>query len=78
MGTGSSEMCPLCGGTKGIGKTAYVQDYGTGVVVVRNVPAIVCTKCGADWLDDTTAARVERLAENAKARGSQVEVVVYD
>ena len=73
----AGEACPLCGGTKGKGSTTFVEDFGVGVIVVRNVPAIVCDKCGADWLDDTTTAHIERLVEDAKVRGRQVEVLVY-
>jgi len=45
------------------------------VVVIRNVPALVCAQCGADWLDDEVAQRIERLVEEARAKRSQVEVM---
>lgn len=53
--------CPLCGGTKKEGKTTFTVDFGAGVVVVRDVPATVCSQCGADWIEDATAAK---LGEN--------------
>ena len=33
------------------GKTTFTVDLGFGVVVVRDVPATVCSQCGADWIE---------------------------
>ena len=32
---------------------------GYGIVVVRDVPAKVCTQCGADWIDDEVAGKID-------------------
>jgi len=69
--------CPTCGGDKVPGVTTFTTDLGFGVVVIRNVPATVCSQCGAEWLDDATAARVEETVEEARKRHSQVEVLAY-
>jgi YgiT-type zinc finger domain-containing protein len=71
----NTRVCPLCKGTKRPGTTTFTADLGFGVVVVRNVPASVCSQCGADWIEDKVAAHVERLVEEAKVKRSQVEVV---
>jgi YgiT-type zinc finger domain-containing protein len=73
----TSDRCPLCGGAKEAGTTAFTAEPGFGVVVIRDVPAAVCTQCGADWLADATAAPVESIVENARRKHSQVEVTVY-
>jgi YgiT-type zinc finger domain-containing protein len=57
--------------------TTFTADLGFGVVVIRNVPATVCSQCGAEWLDDATAARIEATVEEARKRHSQVEVLAY-
>ncbi|MEW6378636.1 MAG: type II toxin-antitoxin system MqsA family antitoxin [bacterium] len=64
-----STVCPLCGGTKTAGKTTFTVDLGFGVVVVRDVPATVCSQCGADWLNDDIAAELEVLVEEARRIG---------
>lgn len=43
----ASSQCPLCGGTKAPGATTFTADFEFGVVVVRRVPALVCSLCGA-------------------------------
>lgn len=70
----SASICPLCGGGKRAGTTTFTAELGFGVVVVRNVPALVCTQCGADWIADEVAARLEEVVEDARKRRYQVEV----
>ncbi len=73
----SPTQCPLCGGTKKAGTTTFTADFEFGVVVVRSVPAMVCVQCGADWITDDAAARIEAIVEDAKKKRREVEVATY-
>ncbi|MDT4965567.1 MAG: hypothetical protein QOJ64_304 [Acidobacteriota bacterium] len=55
------QACPLCGGRKEAGTTTFSADTGDGVVVVRNVKAMVCAHCGEEWIDNTTAQQLEAI-----------------
>lgn len=66
--------CPICGGEKGAGKTTFTVDLGFGVVVVRDVPATVCTQCGADWIDDAISEKLEKIVDDARQKHNLVEV----
>ena len=66
--------CPLCRGKKQTGKTTFTVDLGFGVVVVREVPATVCSQCGADWIDDDIAEKLERIVKDARQKHHLVEV----
>lgn len=72
-----AECCPFCSGTRSAGETTFSVELGFGVVVIRHVPATVCTQCGADWIDDTTAQKLEQYVEDARRKQSQVEVVAF-
>ena len=74
MKENSESLCPLCGGSKRAGTTTFTAELGFGVVVVRNVPALVCAQCGADRIADEVAARIEELVEDARKKRYQVEV----
>lgn len=67
-------QCPLCGGTKKPGTTTFTAELEFGVVVVRSVPALQCSMCGADWIQDDIAARLELIVNEAKQKRLQVEV----
>ena len=70
-----SQTCYACGGTLEKGETTFTADFGSGVVVVRNVPATVCSQCGMEWIDDDMAAKIEGIVEDAKSKHSVVEVL---
>ena len=70
--------CPLCGGRKSPGKTTYTVDLGTGVIVVRDVPAMVCDQCGQDWIGAETVRRLQELVAEARRARRQVEILAYD
>jgi YgiT-type zinc finger domain-containing protein len=77
MKPSSPDLCPLCGGTKAPGTATFTAELGFGVVVIRRVPATVCSQCGADWISDDVAARIEKITEEAKRKQSEVEVLAF-
>ena len=72
-----TKVCPDCGGNRRPGTTTFTVDLGFGVVVVRNVPALVCSQCGADWIADEIAERLESMVDDARNRHRQVEVTAF-
>ena len=72
-----SDLCPLCGGTKRKGEATFTAELGFGVVVIRHVPATVCSQCGAEWIGDEAAARIEEAVKQAREKNSQVEVLAF-
>ncbi|MBI4385165.1 MAG: type II toxin-antitoxin system MqsA family antitoxin [Nitrospinae bacterium] len=69
--------CPLCGGEKQPGSTTFAVDVKSGVVVVREVPAFVCAKCGDAWIDDPVAAKLESIVADARRKHAVVEVTQW-
>jgi YgiT-type zinc finger domain-containing protein len=70
-----TSTCPICGGVKRPGTTTFTADLGFGIVVIRKVPASVCVQCGADWIADKVAERIQRVVAQARKKRSQVEVM---
>ena len=75
MKEGKSALCYVCGGSLKKGETTFTADFGSGVVVIRNVPATVCSQCGMEWIDDEVAGRIEKIVTDAKEKHSVVEVM---
>lgn len=69
--------CPLCGGEKQPGTTTFAVDLKFGVVVVREVPAFVCTQCGDAWIDDPVAVKLESIVAEAHRKQALVEVTQW-
>ena len=71
------DKCPLCGGAKIKSTTTYSVDIETGVVVVRNVPCLMCIRCGEEWIDRKAAEKLESIVNEAKIRGLQTEILSF-
>jgi len=67
--------CPLCGGKIDIGTTPFTVDLKSGVIVVRNVPAWVCTQCGEDGIEDPISVKLEKIANRARLQNTQLEMI---
>ena len=56
----------------------YTEDVEEGVIVIRHVPAQVCTECGNTWYSGTIAAELEKLVDRfASSVGSEVSVINF-
>ena len=77
MDTPTKDLCPLCGGSRQPGTTTFTAELGFGVVVVRSVPATICSQCGADWIADDVAARIDTIVEDAKRKHAEVQVMAF-
>jgi YgiT-type zinc finger domain-containing protein len=75
MASSEQSRCPRCGGRKEPGTATYTVDFGSSIVVIRDVPAMVCDQCGEEWIAADTAGSVERLTREAKQRGEQVAII---
>jgi YgiT-type zinc finger domain-containing protein len=75
MTTTQPTNCPLCGGEVARDFVLFAAELGTGVLVVRNVPALVCERCGEQWFTDDITRKLEALAQDARQRGAEIEVI---
>ncbi len=70
--------CVICkqGETKPGASTLTLTRDGT-TLVVKNVPAEVCSNCGEAYIDEDITARLLRTAEDAARAGVEVDVREY-
>ncbi len=71
----TSKACPICSGSVQQGTTTFTADLGHGVVVVRHVPARVCSLCGEAWVEEAQAAQLETIVESTRDNKRQFEVI---
>ena len=56
------------------GVTTVVFTKGEATVIIKGVPAQVCEQCGEYTLDTETTRSVLAMAEEAFAKGTEVEI----
>ncbi|MDF0665841.1 MAG: type II toxin-antitoxin system MqsA family antitoxin [Nitrospira sp. LK70] len=71
--------CVICknGHTKP-GKATVTLERQETTLVVKNVPAEVCTNCGEEYVDSKAASQLLKTAEEVAQRGVQVDVRSYE
>lgn len=71
-------ICVICkhGETRPGTATVTLEREDT-TLVIKGVPAEVCTNCGEEYVDEDTTAHLLNTAEEAARTGVQVDVRQY-
>ena len=70
--------CIVCKkGSTQPGKVTVTIDKGVTVVVVREVPAQVCSTCGEEYIDAETMREIEKLVTSAQIAGLHIAVQTF-
>ena len=70
--------CGICKADMEEKNVTYTEDLDYGVVVIRNVPAHVCTECGNTWYLGTIATQLEKMVDSfSSSPRAEVSVINY-
>ena len=59
------------------GTVTVTLERGATVVVIKDVPAEVCSQCGEYYLDKKTTRHIMNMAEQAVQRHAEVGILRY-
>jgi YgiT-type zinc finger domain-containing protein len=70
--------CVICkSGDVQPGSTTFTVERGDMTLVLKGVPARVCSQCGEAYFDEATTQHIEDIVEKAQHTGVQVAVQDY-
>lgn len=69
--------CPICQGYKQNAMTTFTMDLNFGIVVVRDLPAVVCEQCGEEWISDCDAQKLESIVSDVRDKHAMIEVANF-
>lgn len=69
--------CFMCKGNLEEKKVNYVVDLEYTIIIIKGVPARVCTQCGEQYFDDETAENIEKITNQLKQLATEITVVNY-
>jgi YgiT-type zinc finger domain-containing protein len=69
--------CILCSGQTHHGEVLVTLNRGETVVIIKGVPAQVCENCGEYLLSKEVTAVMLSRAEEAVAKGVEVEILKF-
>ena len=69
--------CFICKGKLEEKKVNYIADLEDTIIIIKGVPARVCTQCGEQYFDDETTENIERIVNQLKQVPIEVSIVNY-
>ena len=69
--------CLFCKGSLEHKKVTFMSDIGDCVIIVKNVPSLVCRQCGEVYYDDETLERLEKIVDSLRETVAEVAIVDY-
>jgi len=70
--------CGICKASMEEKNVTYTEDIDQGVIVVRHVPAHVCTECGNIWYNGTVVEELENLINKFESSlGTEVSIINF-
>ncbi|MCI5911481.1 MAG: type II toxin-antitoxin system MqsA family antitoxin [Oscillospiraceae bacterium] len=70
-------LCMKCGANAEKGLTTYVEDFGSCLVIVRNVPCYKCSECDEVIYTGDVVEKLEEIIDNAKKMMQEISVVDF-
>ncbi|NHZ72774.1 MAG: YgiT-type zinc finger protein [Aquificales bacterium] len=77
IGKHENKICPTCGGDLATGLATVPFIFEETVVVVKSVPAEICSNCYEPFLNGMVTDQVMALLTQLKQLNSEVSVVAY-
>ena len=69
--------CFMCKGNLEKKDVNYLVDLDNKIIIIKGVPARVCTQCGEQYFDDETAENIEKIVNQLKKLTMEVSIVNY-
>ena len=70
--------CGICKAEMGEKNVSYTEDIAQNTIVIRHVPAHVCTECGNTWYSGIVAAKLEKMIDSFTLSSiAEVSVINY-
>jgi YgiT-type zinc finger domain-containing protein len=71
--------CFFCKGELEEKETVFTAAFGECVVIIKNVPSLVCTQCGEVVHSDAVSCRLEQILDSIKnvVQSAEITVVQY-
>ena len=70
--------CISCGAETSPGTTTDVVDFGSCLIIVRNVPCHKCSVCNEILYSGTVVKRLEIIIENAKQAMNEIAIIDFN
>lgn len=69
--------CFMCKGELIEKKVNYMVDLEKTIIIIKGVPAKVCSECGEQYFDDETSQNIESIVNKLKDLSTEITIINY-
>lgn len=69
--------CFRCKGELEERKVNYFVDLDNTMIIIKGVPAKVCSNCGEKYFDDKTAENIDKIVNEMKKLAIEITIINY-
>ena len=70
--------CVICKHSETVaGFSTVVLTRGNSTIIIKNVPADICTNCGEYYLSSEMTKKIYKIAADAINKGAEIEIIQY-
>lgn len=70
--------CFMCKGDMINKNTNYFLDLDGSIIIIKNVPSLVCDQCGEVFYENEVMKRIEKIIDLFKNALTEIAIVNYD
>lgn len=70
--------CSMCKGALRPGTVNHIVELGSKIIIIKNVPALVCEQCGEGFVESVHAYKLEALVNSARLQGMEIIIMNYE
>ena len=70
--------CIMCKGNVTETKRTFIQEFDNCIIIIKNVPALVCAQCGEVYYSDEISEKLEEIVDRLQAMVKDVAIFEYD
>ena len=74
---GNIMECFMCKGELIEKKVNYMVDFEKTIIIIKGVPAKVCSECGEQYFDDETSQNIESIVNKLKDLSTEITIINY-
>ncbi len=71
------KKCSICGADLKHGSSTISTDDNKNLIVIRKVPALICSNCGEEFFEDNVLKEIEKRFSEKKDNTSQVQIFAF-
>ena len=68
----------MCKGDVLRAKNTYIQEFDDCIIIIKNVPALVCSQCGEVYYSDEISDKLEEIVNRLQNMVKDVAIFEYD